>query len=129
MTDSGATLLELYRAFNNRDIDGVLEHLAPDVDWPNAATGGREHGREAVRRYWEKQWQEIDPRVEPLRIDLDEAGKAHVLVDQLVRSLDGTILQNKRVEHVYTFDGAFVSRMTIVDVAAQSDDDDDDDAS
>ena len=104
----------LYRAFNERDIDAAVEHLAPGVDWPNAVTGGRVHGRDAVRAYWQKQWQEIDPTLEPMRIDVAPDGKAHVRVDQLVRALDGEILQNRKVEHVYKFDGPFISRMTII---------------
>jgi hypothetical protein len=40
--------------------------MHPDVDWPNAFEGGRVHGREAVRAYWTRQFQQIDARVEPL---------------------------------------------------------------
>jgi limonene-1,2-epoxide hydrolase len=112
--DRTAILEALYRAFNERDIDAALGHLAPGVDWPNARTGGRLHGRDAVRAYWQKQWQETDPTVEPMRIDFARDGKAHVLVDQLVRALTGEILQNLKVEHVFEFEGRFISRMTIV---------------
>src|SRR5262249_49540436 len=87
-------LMDLYRSFNARDIDEVLSHLAPGVEWPNGWEGGWEHGREAVRRYWNRQWAEIDPRVEPLAIEFDDAGKAHVRVHQLVRSRDGKILDD-----------------------------------
>jgi hypothetical protein len=118
------TLMELYRDFNNRDIDGVLEHLAPGVDWPNGMTGGREVGREAVRRYWTKQWSEIDPRVEPLEVAFDDAGKAHVRVDQLVHSLEGKVLLNRQVEHIYEFEGPFILRMTIVEPEKRDEDED-----
>jgi hypothetical protein len=118
------TLMEIYRDFNARDIDGVLERLAPGVDWPNGMTGGREVGREAVRRYWTKQWAEIDPRAEPLAIDFDESGKAHVRVDLLVKSLDGKVLMNRQAEHVYEFEGPFISRMTIVETELPDEDED-----
>jgi hypothetical protein len=108
-------LMEVYRAFNTRDIDAVLNHMTPDVDWPNGMTGGRKHGRAAVRKYWERQWKEIDPRVDPLQIDFDALRNAHVRVHQLVRSLDGAVLHDKKIEHVYSFDGPFISRMDIVD--------------
>ncbi len=114
-----------YRAFNQRDVDAALEHLAPEVDWPNAMTGGRVHGRAAVREYWLKQWKEIDPTVEPMRMEAGADGTTRVRVDQLVKSLDGKILLNKQVGHVYQFEGPFVSRMTIVDVAPDDDEDDD----
>ena len=116
-----AMLEQLYRDFNARDIDAVLEHLAPDVDWPNGMTGGRVHGRAAVRAYWLDQWKQIDPRVEPMRISEATDGTIHVLVDQLVRLLDRKIMGNKQIEHVYEFDGAFVTRMTIVEFERPAD--------
>lgn len=127
MTETDArreTLMQLYRSFNARDIDGVLSHLAPGVDWPNGWEGGREHGREAVRSYWTRQWREIDPRVEPLAIDFDGEGRAHVRVHQLVRSLDGKIVDDRKVEHVYEFNGPFIERMMIVPAAPEEDDED-----
>jgi hypothetical protein len=119
--DRRKTLMQLYRDFNDRNIDGVLAHLAPGVDWPNMS-GGREAGRDAVRAYWTKQWSEVDPRVEPLEIAFDAEGRAHVRVDQLVRSLDGKILLNRDVEHVYEFSGPFIARMTIVEIPQPDDD-------
>lgn len=119
-----AMLEQLYRDFNARDIDAVLEHLAPDVDWANGMAGGRVHGRAAVRAYWQDQWKQVDPRVEPMKIDPASDGSVHVLVDQIVRSLDGKILSNKQVVHVYEFEGAFISRMTIVDFQQPADDED-----
>ena len=119
-------LMDMYRAFNARDVEAATSRMAPDVDWPNGATGGRERGPSAVRRYWEKQWREIDPRVEPLNIDFDDAGDAHVRVHQLVRGLDGAILEDKKIEHVFAFEGPFIKTMTIVDRDPEPDDDEDD---
>jgi ketosteroid isomerase-like protein len=48
-------LLSVYQAFNKRDIDAVLVAMSEDVDWPNAWEGGRVHGKQAVRPYWERQ--------------------------------------------------------------------------
>ena len=69
----------------------------------------------------------IEPRVEPLRIDIAPDGKAHVRVHQFVTAKDGTVLQDKKIEHVYTFDGPFVARMDIVDRDPHPEDDEDDD--
>ncbi len=109
-------------AFNERDIDAALSHLAPGVDWPNGMTAGRIHGRDAVRQYWLARWRDADPVVKPMRIDFAADDTVRVRVDQLVRDLAGKILQNGQVEHVYTFDGAFIVRMMIVD--AEPDDED-----
>ena len=124
LADHREALMNLYRAFNQRDIDGVLAHLAPGVDWPNGWEGGRIHGRDAVRDYWMRQWAEIDPRVEPMRIDAAPDGAVHVRVDQLVRDKAGKILSNNQVGHVYQFDGAFIKRMDVVDLPAEPDDED-----
>jgi limonene-1,2-epoxide hydrolase len=121
-----AMLEHLYRAFNERDLDAALEHLAPGVDWPNTIAGHRLHGRDEVRAYWQKQWQEIDPRVEPVRIEIAADGTARVLVDQLVRALDGEVLQNRRIEQVFAFDGPFISRMTAFGLEQDDRRDDDD---
>jgi hypothetical protein len=125
--DHRAVLMEMYRAFNGRDIDTAIAHLGPSVDWPNMTTGGRVAGRTGVRDYWLRQWQESNPRVEPMKIDAADDGTVHVLVDQLVRGLDGKVLVNRQVEHVYEFEGPFISRMTIVDVPEAVDDEDDED--
>ena len=121
-----ATLIDMYRAFNARDAEAATSRMTPDVDWPNGMTGGRERGPSAVRRYWENQWREIDPRVEPLKIDFDDAGDAHVRVHQLVRGLDGAILEDKKIEHVYSFQGPFIGKMTIVDRDPEPDDEEED---
>jgi len=117
----------MYRAYNERDIDRATEFLAPEIDWPNEATGGHVHGRSAVRQYWEDEWKQSDPRVEPLEIDVDDTGHARVRVHQFVKSLDGAILEDRKLEHVYTFDGAFVAKMVVVDADPADDEDDEDD--
>lgn len=126
-----AVLERFYRAFNERDLDAMLEHLAPGVEMPDMLTGGGTHGRDELRDYWRKQWLTIDPIVEPVRINIGKDGRARVLVDQLIRALDGEVLQNRRVEHLFDFDGPFISRLVVIGLAqGESDrkhDDDDED--
>ena len=45
----------------------------------------------------------------------------------VVTGLDGAFLQNKKLEHVFTFEGPFVSRMDIIDRDPHPDDDEDED--
>jgi len=106
-------LRAMYDAFNARDLDRLLDQLADDVDWPNAWEGGREIGREAVGRYWRRQWATLDPRVETAGFDLRPDGRVAVAVSQTVHDLDGTMLFDGTVTHVYTFSGALVSRMDV----------------
>jgi hypothetical protein len=75
--------------------------------------GGRELGHDAVRAYWTRQWQLIDPHVEPESLSDDEQGRVVVEVHQVVRDLDGTLLADQRVQHVYTLRGGLIERMDI----------------
>jgi ketosteroid isomerase-like protein len=106
-------LTRLYAAFNARDIETVLAHLAEDVDWPNAWKGGRLQGRDAVRDYWTRQWAEIDGRVEPVGFTERADGMVAVDVKQTVRALDGTLLSEGPVVHVYSFRDGLVTRMDV----------------
>ena len=117
--DYFAYFQDLYAAFNRRDADGVLAMMSDDVDWPNAWKGGRLAGREAVRDYWTAQWAEIDPRVEPLSVAERADGSLSVAVHQVVRSLDGDLLADGEVAHVYRFrDGAIV-RMDVEELSLE----------
>ena len=116
MTNRSEHVQALYAAFNAREIDAVLERLSDDVDWPNAWEGGRVHGREAVRDYWTRQWSEINPTVEPRAfVPLPDGGLA-VRVHQTVRGLDGALLSEGDVRHVYRFEGELVDRMDVENV-------------
>jgi SnoaL-like domain len=59
------TLRSAYRAFNARDIEGAIQLMHPEVDWPNAWEGGRVVGRAALRNYWNRQFAAISSKVEP----------------------------------------------------------------
>jgi hypothetical protein len=111
--DRKVQLRTMYVAFNARDIQEVLAQLAPDVDWPNAWEGGRVRGHDAVGDYWTRQWAEIDPSVEPTAFTSLPDGRIAVDVHQVVRGLDGTLLAENDVQHVYSFRGDLVLRMDV----------------
>jgi nuclear transport factor 2 (NTF2) superfamily protein len=111
--DHEQRLRDLYAAFNGREIDAVLDALAEDVDWPNAWEGGRLRGRAAVREYWTRQWAEIDGRVEPVGFAVRPDGRVAVEVDQTVRDLNGALLSEGRVRHVYAFRAGLVTSMDV----------------
>lgn len=106
-------LNKAYAAFNARDIDGALATMKPDVVWPNGMEGGVVHGHDGVRAYWTRQWGMIDPRVDPVSFDVDEAGKIDVGVHQVIRELSGKVLMDRMVHHVYTLTEGLISTMEI----------------
>jgi ketosteroid isomerase-like protein len=106
-----------YAAFNRRDINTVLALMHPNVDWPNGMEGGRVHGQDNVRSYWTMQWTKLDPRVDPVSIQQNEAGHTVVEVHQVVRDLDGNLLVDQMVQHVYLIHDGLIERMDIRDPA------------
>jgi len=105
---------DLYASFNARDIEAVLAHLDPDVDWPNAWEGGRLHGHEAVREYWTRQFAAIDGHVEPTAI-VEDGGRVVVTVHQTVRDLDGQLQDERTVMHSYAFRDEKIVRMDVTE--------------
>ena len=54
------------RRITHRDIDSALALMSENVSWPKASEGGRVVGKQEIRTYWSRQWNEFDPHVEPL---------------------------------------------------------------
>jgi ketosteroid isomerase-like protein len=102
-----------YAAFNARDIDGALAGMHPDVDWPNGWEGGVIRGHDAVRDYWTRQWEVIDPTVQPVAFHLAEDGRIAVAVRQIVRDRTGRLLSDSVVQHVYRIENGLVRSMEI----------------
>jgi ketosteroid isomerase-like protein len=112
-SDEPLILESAYAAFNARDIDTVLSLLHPDVVWPNGLEGGYVYGRAAVRAYWTRQWMQIHPHVEPLRMAHDADGRIITEVRQVVRDMTGVVIAGQIVEHVYGFNDGLIARMEI----------------
>lgn len=111
MLTNQALLTKTYQAFNARDIEAVLAVLHPEVDWPNRMEGGRVFGRQGVRDYWTRQWGLIDPHVEPHGFKTEEDGRIAVDVQQVVRDLEGHVLSDERVQHVYLIQDGLIMSM------------------
>src|SRR5215470_11673193 len=115
MADTKTLVEQAYSAFNKRDIDGALALMTQDVSWPKASEGGRVIGKEAIRAYWTRQWGEFDPHVEPLAITEEDGGKIRVRVHQLVESLEGDVLSDTEVLHVFTIKSGLIAAMDFGD--------------
>lgn len=106
-------LAATYRAFNARHVDAVLATMHPDVNWPNGWEGGRVHGHENVREYWRRQWEVLNPHVDPLSFRDNGNGRTVVEVHQVVRDLTGNVVADQIVQHVYTIREDLIERMDI----------------
>lgn len=121
MADTESVIKQAYTAFNKRDIDGALALMTRDVSWPKASEGGKVVGKEDIRAYWTRQWGEFDPYVELLSIAGEDGGKTRVRVHQLVKSLQGDVLSDTEVLHVFTMNSGLIAAMDLGDEADSTD--------
>jgi hypothetical protein len=87
--------------------------MQEDVVWANGMEGGHVHGREGVRSYWTRQWSMVDPHVEPVGFSPGPHGEILVDVHQIVRDLDGNVLLDTRVTHIFRLEDGLVQRFDI----------------
>jgi ketosteroid isomerase-like protein len=113
MSDQIELLKGIYDRFNARDMEAVLAAMHEDVTWANGMEGGHVHGREEVRKYWMRQWAMIDPHVEPVEFAKDPGGEMVVEVHQVVRDLNGILLADQMVGHVFRIEDGLVKRFDI----------------
>jgi hypothetical protein len=111
--DQDARVRQLYEGFNRRDIPAVLKCLAENVEWANGIDGAHVRGREAVGAYWTRQWAAIAPRVDPMHFSQREDGATTVEVHQVVRDLEGKVLLDEIVRHVFRMHKGLVTRFDI----------------
>ncbi|SRR6185312_10436645 len=102
-----------YAAFNARDIDTALSTMHADVQWPKAFEGGYVSGHNQIREYWTRQWTEINPTVEPIEFNERQNGTFEITVHQLVKDLQGNVMFNGIVKHIYTLQERLLRRMDI----------------
>jgi len=120
MANTQTLIAQAYSAFNQRNVDGALALMSENVSWPKASEGGRAVGKEEIRAYWTRQWQEFDPHVEPIEVIDRQGGKTDVKVHQLVKSLGGDVLSDSEVWHVYTIANGLIERMELKESEASS---------
>ena len=113
MPNSKSLITQAYSAFNRRDVDGAFALMSENISWPKASEGGRVVGKEEIRAYWTRQWAEFDPTVEPIEMIEREEGKTEVRVHQLVKSLEGVILSDSEVWHIFTVVNDLIERMDL----------------
>jgi hypothetical protein len=115
MSEEVELLKRVYDRFNARDIESVLAAMHEDVVWANGMEGGHVHGRAAVRDYWTRQWAILNPRVDPVGFSTGPEGEVVVEVHQVVRDLDGSLLIDKMVGHVFRIENGLLKRFDIRD--------------
>jgi hypothetical protein len=107
---------KIYAAFNARDIPAILVMFDPQVRWSRAWEGDYAIGHEQVRDYWLRQWQELNPHVEPSGFAQRNDGRLEVTVKQLVKDQRGQVLFDGTVKHIYAIEAGLIKQMDIEQV-------------
>jgi hypothetical protein len=102
-----------YSAFNDRDVDAALSTMQPNVQWSKAWEGGYISGHDEIREYWTRQWSEINPRGVPNGFTIRKNGSLQVIVLQNVKDLQGNLIFDGPVKHIYTFKDGLIQTMDI----------------
>ena len=90
----------------------VIRHMTSDVKWANGMDGGFVFGHDGVKEYWTRQFKLVDSTVTPL--DLKENnGKIIIQIHQVVYDLEGVLLTDQFVIHIFTMDGDKISQFEI----------------
>ena len=105
----------LYKNFNDRKIESVIANMTEDVKWANGMEGGFVHGREEVRTYWVKQFKQLNSRVKPLKIETDN-DTVKIKVHQVVHDLNGNLLSDNIVDHIFHMQGEQVAEFDIANI-------------
>jgi hypothetical protein len=94
----------IYDNFNKRNIDLVIGNMTADVKWANGMDGGYVYGHEGVREYWTRQFKLMSSQVTPLDVT-EQNGKVFIKVHQVVHDLEGKLLADTTVTHIFTMKG------------------------
>jgi hypothetical protein len=94
-------------------METVLDCMDQDVIWANGMEGGHVRGRKGVRSYWTRQWAMIDPHVEPVDFATGSDGEVIVDVHQIVRDLQGNVIVDQMVGHIFQIENGLVRRFDI----------------
>ena len=102
-----------YHAYNAREMEAALKTMHPEVEWPNTMEGGYVSGHEGIRAYWSKQWNLVDSHVEAVHSEIDSNGRIVLDVHQVVYDLQGKLLEDVMVKHIYQFQDGLIRRMNM----------------
>lgn len=104
-------LIQIYKDFNNRNIDAISASMIHEVSWPNAWEGGYIKGIDQLRNYWTRQWMELEPTVHPIAFKDIGENRVEVEVKQIVKDKSGKLLFDGMVTHTYTFENGLIKSM------------------
>lgn len=103
VTDTEEFFKELYRNFNERNIEAVIAQMNENVQWANGMEGGYVHGHDGVLEYWTRQFTLFSAQVTPVAIE-QENGLIKIKLRQVVYDMNDNLLADEYIEHIFELD-------------------------
>jgi len=114
MPARSAVLVEVYAAFNARDLERMGRAFHVEVEWPDLLEGGVLHGRQTVVDYFRRQFALMQPEAEIIDITPVGEDQAIVHVQYAVRDAQGGLWSDTQARLRFTFADGLIRRMAIV---------------
>jgi hypothetical protein len=109
--ESDSLIIDLFDAFNARDLGAAAALLHPEADWPDVFSTDRLHGREQILAMWSEQLRRFDPEIALLEMTALRDGKRRARVNYVVRNLDGRIFTDEEATMTYKFRDGLIARL------------------
>ena len=110
------TLRRAYEAFNERGVEAILEHLAPQFqvrDRESSPDRETRYGREGIKELFASYMEAFDAlRLEPEEF-IDAGDQILVCLHQLARGKGSGARVVSRIAHVWTMEGGAAARLRI----------------
>ncbi len=107
-------LRDSYAAFNSGDLELAAGILANDVEWPDQLEGTMLVGRDATIAYWKRLLGLQRHEYEVVHCQPDQHGDLVISLLRKVYALNGQLISNGLIRHVYRFRCGKVVRMQVV---------------
>ncbi|NBB16228.1 hypothetical protein GVN21_12750 [Caulobacter sp. SLTY] len=110
-----ALLTRFYKALDQRDVEGIVATLHPDVDFPDQIDGGRRRGVAALRDYWTNAFTMIHAISTPSAFKALGDSAMLATVHHHVSSLAGKLWYEGTVQYRFEFRDGLIVRMDQVE--------------
>lgn len=104
-------VIDLFDAFNARNLSAAAALLHPEADWPDAFGDERLHSRGQILEMWSEQFRRFDPEITLLEMTALRDGKRRARVNYVVRNLDGRIFTDEEATMTYKFRDGLIARL------------------
>lgn len=106
-----ALIIELFDAFNARNLEAARALIHPEADWPDVFSEGRLQGRDQVLSMWSEQFRQFSPECFLIEMTALPDGRRRVRTNHVVRNLDGKVFTDEQATMTYEFRDGLIARI------------------